>query len=44
MKEFIEVLNQTNGDRLFAYCVAILVFTAIIGDIIVEKFKTFKKK
>lgn len=44
MKEFIEVLNQTNGDRLFGYCIFILIFTFIIGEIIVEIFKTFKKK
>lgn len=44
MKELLEVLNQTNGNRLFGYCLFILIFTYIIGEIIVEIFKTFRKK
>lgn len=44
MKEILEVLNQTNGNRLYGYALFILVFTYIIGEIIVEIFKTFRKK
>lgn len=44
MKEILEVLNQTNGDRLFGYCMFILIFTYIVGDVIVEIFDKFKKK
>jgi len=39
MKEFLETLNNTNGDRLFWYGVFILFALQIIGETLVKIFK-----
>jgi hypothetical protein len=44
MKELLETLNATSGDRLFGYSIVLLIIISIVGNTIVDSIAAFRKK